>query len=198
MPPITPPRLEIGVDVPWVSSWSTETAGGVGPCPTVDGVMAALQVWKPGVGVPLFSRNHLRRQRDSVRALLCPMCGQPTELGDRWTQTGRFHAAGVLRARGFGAALPAEIEDERVLLDAGAIAPLHMACALASLSRCPHLRALADRELKAFPPAWVVAPLYVQARPPAGGSAFAAVSFLQLIGITEDRDPDWRGRLPPV
>ena len=197
MPPIVPPRLQVGVDVPWVTSWSQEIQGGVGPCPTVDGQAAALQTWKPGVGKPLYSRNHLRRQRDSVRAMLCPMCGEKTEAGDRWSQTGRFVAAGELRAKGLGQALPADLEDGRVLLDAGAIAPLHMACALASLQRCPHLGAMPDRELKAFPPAWIVAPLYVQAKRAVTGQAVAAVSFLQLIGVTEDRDPVWRDRLPP-
>ena len=71
-----------------------------------------------------------------------------------------------------------------------------MACALASLQRCPHLGGMADHELKAFPPAWIVAPLYVEARRPITGQAMAAVSFLQLIGVTQDRDPDWRNRLP--
>lgn len=198
MPPIVPSRLRVGVDVPWVTSWSGESQGGVGPCPTVDGAMAALQTWKPGEGKPLYSRNHLRRQRDSVRAMLCPMCGEPTAEGDRWSQTGRFHAAGVLRARGFGQALPADLEDDRVLLDAGAIAPLHMRCAMASLQRCPHLGAMADRDLKSFPPAWVVVPLYVEAHRPVGGGVLAAVSFLQLVGVTQDRDPDWRSRLPQV
>jgi hypothetical protein len=198
MQPVIPSRLKVGVDVPWVTSWSEERQGGVGPCPTVDGRMAALQTWKPGVGKPLYSRNHLRRQRDSVRALLCPMCGEKTEDGDRWSQTGRFAAAGVLRARGFATALPADLADDRVLLDCGAIAPLHFRCAHASLQRCPHLSAMPDRELKAFPPAWVVAPLYVEARQPVTGKPLAAVSFLQLLGVTNDRDADWRSRVPQV
>ncbi|WP_293901308.1 hypothetical protein [Phenylobacterium sp.] len=198
MPPVIPSRLKVGVDVPWVTSWSQERQGGVGPCPTVDGQMAALQLWKPGVGKPLYSRNHLRRQRDTVRALLCPMCGEATPDGDRWSQTGAFVAAGGLRARGFGKALPADLADDRVLLDCGAIAPLHFRCAQASLQRCPHLSALPNRELKAFPPAWTIVPLYVEARRPVGGTTFGAVSFLQLLGITQDRDPDWRSRLPPV
>lgn len=192
-PPVIPvPAPKIGVDVPWVSSWSQEKTGGVGPCPTVDGAMAALQTWKPGVGEPLYARNHLRRQRDSVRAMLCPMCGEPTAEGDRWTQTGRFYAAGILRARGFGKALPADLDDDRVILDCGAIAPLHFRCASMSMQRCPHLAAMPDRDLKAFPPTWVVIPLYVEARRPVGGQALAAVSFLQLVGLTITRDPDWR------
>jgi len=198
MQPVIPSRPKIGVDVPWVSSWSEEQPGGVGPCPTVDGQMAALQAWKPGAGQPLFSRNHLRRQRDSVRALLCPMCGQATPEGDRWSQTGRFLAAGLLRARGFAQALPADLDDDRVVLDCGAIAPLHFRCAQASLQQCPHLAARDDKDLKAFPPSWVVIPLYVEARQPVTGKVLPAVSFLQLVGITNDRDPDWRSRLPKV
>ena len=191
-----PSAQKIGVDVPWVSSWSQEAQGGVGPCPTVDGAMAALQVWKPGVGEPLYARNHLRRQRDSVRAMLCPMCGEPTPEGDRWSQTGRFYAAGILRARGFGKALPADLDDDRVILDCGAIAPMHFRCASVSMQQCPHLATLPDHDLKAFPPTWVVIPLYVEARQPVGGKVLPAVSFLQLIGLTITRDPDWRKGLP--
>lgn len=193
--PAIPSRLKVGIDVPWVTSWSEEAQGGVGPCPTVDGQMAALQAWKPGEGKPLYSQNHLRRQRDSVRAMLCPMCGHPTQDGDRWSQTGKFFAAGVLRSRGFGPALPTDLADDQVVLDCGAIAPLHFRCATNSLQRCPHLGAMPDKDLKAFPPAWVVIPLYVQARQPIGGKAISAVSFLQLIGVTTDRDPDWQSRL---
>ncbi len=40
-PPVIPSAQKVGVDVPWVSSWSQESQGGVGPCPTVDGAMAS-------------------------------------------------------------------------------------------------------------------------------------------------------------
>lgn len=191
---LPPSRLVVGVDVPFVTSWSEEIPNGVGPCPTVDGRMAALQTWNPGVGKPLYSRNHLRRQRDSVRAMLCPMCGKVTEPHDRWTQTGRYTSAGVLRARDFGRDVPADLEDERVLLDAGAIAPLHGQCAKTSLERCPHLGGMAERDLKPFPRAWVVIPLYARVSK-GGGPGLAVVTFLQLIGVTEQRDPDWRDLL---
>jgi len=195
-PPKIPSRLKIGLDVPWVTSWTAELAASVGPCPTVDGAIAGLQAWKPGEGQPIYSRNHLRRQRDSVRALLCPMCGLPTTDGDRWSQTGAHVAAGVLRSRGFGAAVPADLADERVLLDVGAIAPLHRACAERALRLCPNLAARADRTLKPFPPAWFVIPLYVEAQDRKSGNAFPAVSFVQLVGITERNDPDWRNGPP--
>ena len=55
-----------------------------------------------------------------------------------------------------------------------------------------------DRELKAFPPSWVVAPLYVEARQPITGRSVAAVTFLQLLGVTQDHDHGWRERLAPV
>ncbi|TAL34682.1 hypothetical protein [Phenylobacterium sp.] len=197
MQPVIPSRRQIGVDVPWVSSWSEEKPGGIGPCPTVDGAIAALQMWKPGQGEPLFARQHLRRQRDSVRALLCPMCGKPAPEGDRWSLTGRFYAAGVVRARGFGKLLPDDLEDDRVVLDCGTIAPMHFQCAHVSLQQCPPLRAMPDKDLKAFPPVWTVAPLYVEGRQQVTNKPIAAVSFLQLVGITNTRDPDWRASLPP-
>lgn len=197
-------KLKVGVDVPWVTSWSAETVTGILPCPSVDGALAVQQLAKPGQGRPQYSRNHLFRQRLSVRSLLCPMCGQPTEAGDRWSQTGRFMAAGVIRARGLGHTMPTDLADDRIVLDAGAIAPLHKACATRAVQHCPHLGAMADTTLKPFPAAWVVTPLMVEARRPAAalnvlaapagkpGAPVAVVSFLQLCGITEDRDPDWR------
>lgn len=179
-------RLKVGVDVPWVTSWSEEAQTGVGRCPSVDGEVAVLQAEKAGVGRPLYSRNHLFRQRRTVRALLCPMCGKPTPDDDRWSQTASPTTAGELRARGFGEALPAEWADDQRLLNCGAIAPLHRACAEAALARCPHLSGMADKVLKRFPKSWVVIPLYVEARPPAmRGPGIPAVSFLQLVGVED-------------
>lgn len=183
-------RLKVGLDVPWVTSWSREPMTGVAPCPSVDGVLAVGQVERPGVGRPLYSRNHLFRQRRSVREMLCPMCGAPTESGDRWSQTARWTTAGELRERGLGVWLPADFPDARRLLDAGAIAPLHRACAEAALARCPHLIGRPDHELKAFPGAWLIAALSVEAKPPAAAGnvpqrSVAAVAFLQLIGVPD-------------
>jgi len=195
MPQITPANApKVGVDVPWVVSWSAETPAGIGPCPTIDGQMAALQKWAPGSGEPLYAKNHLRRQRDSVRAMLCPMCGKITPRRDRWTQTGRLVPTGVLRARGFAEALPADLDDARLLLDVGAIAPLHRACAEAAQRDCPDLNSRPDQELKEFPLAWVVVPLYAQAQDI--GRTIAVVTFLQLVGVTEGRDENWREQLP--
>jgi hypothetical protein len=194
-------RLKVGVDVPWVTSWSEETLLGVRPCASVDGQLAIGQAERPGYGRPLYSRNHLRRQRESIRGLLCPMCGGQTAEGDRWTQTGKLVTAGALRAKGLGQAIPPELSDDRLVLDAGAIAPSHRDCAERARDHCPHLQAHATPELLAFPAAWCVAPLMVEAFPktppllvlnkPQPARSVAVVSFLQLCGITEDRDAHW-------
>ena len=182
-------KLKIGVDVPWVSSWSAEAATGVSPCPSVDGLLAVGQQDRPGEGEPLYARNHLFRQRKSVREMLCPMCGKATRTGDRWSQTARWTTAGEVRAKGLGDRLPADFGDDRPLLDAGAIAPLHRACAKRARLHCPHLAGMADHDLKAFPGAWLIAPLMVEARLPMtrGGisRSVAAISFLQLIGVPD-------------
>jgi hypothetical protein len=171
------------VDVPWVTSWSGEEQTGVSPCPSVDGELAIGQQEKPGVGRPLYSRNHLFRQRKSVREMLCPMCGKPTPDGDRWSQTAQPTTGGALRSRGLGWALPADLADDQAVLNCGAIAPLHRACAETSVLRCPHLGGMADHSLKRFPGAWVIIPLWIEAKPPPPGKSVPVVSFLQLIGI---------------
>ena len=182
----TASRLQVGVDVPWVTSWSEEAQTGVSPCPSVDGQLAIGQKTLPGVGRPLYSRNHLFRQRKSVREMLCPMCGEPTAEGDRWSQTAQPTTAGALRTRGFGPALPVDMADDQGLLNCGAIAPLHLACAQAALERCPHLGGMGDKTLKPFPKAWVILPLWVEARPPEPrAKSVAVVSFLQLVGVED-------------
>jgi hypothetical protein len=186
---MTTSKLKVGVDVPWVTSWSAEAMTGVNRCPSVDGLPAVGQQDRPGQGRPLYSRNHLFRQRRSVREMLCPMCGDPTHAPDRWSQTGRWTTAGEVRTLGLGNWLPADFKDERPLFNAGAIAPLHRACAERALTHCPHLKGMPDRELKAFPGAWIVAPLMIEAKPPPSAGAVpgsvAAVSFLQLIGVPD-------------
>lgn len=177
-------RLEVGRDVPWVTSWSEEAETGVVRCPSVQGELAIGQKERPGVGRPLYSQNHLFRQRRSVGEMLCPMCGQPTEGDDRWSQTATPTTVGALRARGFGWALPPDLADDRRLLNCGAIAPLHHACASTAVARCPHLGGMADKTLKRFPPAWFVIPLWIEARARTpGATPVRVVSFLQLVGI---------------
>jgi hypothetical protein len=119
------------------------------------------------------------------------MCGEPTRREDRVTQLARRTTAGRLRRSGRGAALARDVADGEVLIDAGAIAPLHRRCSDLSLKHCPHLRA-APVEVMAFPERWLVLPLMIEARaPPQPGYALltappirpvAVVTFLQLCG----------------
>lgn len=196
-------RLRVGVDVPWVTSWSAEEVVGVRPCPTVGGRLAICQEERAGFGRPQYSKNHLRRQRASVLGMLCPMCGEPTTDADRWTQVARRVAAGVLRAKGLANALPREVADAQIVIDAGAIAPLHLACARRSLEHCPHLKADPAVNLMRFPERWSVYPLaveltpprappYVLARPVQPVAPVTAIGFIQLCGVCEERDRYWR------
>jgi hypothetical protein len=177
----------IGRDVPWVTRWSSEVLLGARPCPMLQGRVALHQKALPGHGRPIFSENHFNRQRLSVQRMLCPMCGAPTPPDDRWTQTGVYVAAAALRAKGLSHLLPptAALPDDQRVLNTGAIAPCHRACAELALQRCPHLSRSADTSLKRFPERWLVAPLVVAAgpRPPATGRSIPAIGFLQLYGL---------------
>lgn len=185
-------RLKVGVDVPWVTSWTAEPVTGVGPCLTTPGVLAVRQQERPGVGKPVYSENHHYRQRLSVQRMLCPMCGRPTAAGDRWTLTARRKTAGALRTQGLGDALPPALADTRVVIDAGAIAPLHKACAGRSAVQCPHLSADPALDLRPFAARWLVWPLWVTIDPPAQGAPPTdlppVAAFLQLCGVTDAHD----------
>jgi hypothetical protein len=193
-------RLKVGVDVPWMTSWSEEEGLGVRPCPSVGGRLAVCQVERPGFGRPEYSMNHFRRQREAVMRMLCPMCGQPTPDGDRWTQIAHRKPAAALRAKGLGVYLPAALPDDQIIVDAGAIPPLHEACARHSMEHCPHLRAHADADIQPFPARWIVAPLMVQVvAPPAPLAVLAVqpapppravVGFMQIFGLTDERRSD--------
>ena len=194
--------LNVGIDVPWVTSWTGEPTLGVRPCPSVGGALAIVQADNPGQGKPLYSQNHAVRQRLSVRDMLCPMCGEPTTAGDRWTQVAHPATAGDLRAAGRGERLPADLSDSSVLIDAGAIAPLHRACAERSLRHCPHLKADPHIDLRPFPDRWLVLPLMARAEAPAqmflarptGARSLPVIGFLQLCGLTQDYDPAGRSQ----
>ncbi len=180
--------LKVGVNVPWVTSWTAEETTGAARCATVGGRPALCQTHDPGRGRPLYSQNHLERQRDTVVRMLCPMCGEPTPPGDRWTLTAKVRSAGALRARGVN--LPPHIHDDQRVVDAGAIAPLHRACAQRSAKLCPHLRADPDLKLARFPKQHVVTPLI--ARPTGDGPGRPVIGFIQLCGVTATLDRRWR------
>jgi len=185
-------RLKIGVDVPWVTSWTEETVLGAAPCMTVPGMLAAAQAHNPGFGRPVYSQNHYIRQRMSVRRMLCPMCGEPTAEGDRWTLTARRLSAGALRRKGIPAPPPRDLPDNRIVIDAGSVAPQHYACATQSMIKCPHLSADPGLDLRPFSSRWFVTPLFASVRPtPAVVMSNAArppplVCFLQLCGVTDE------------
>lgn len=181
--------LKVGHEVPWVTSWTGEVHLGIGRCFTVSGRPALGQADAPGLGKPQYSKNHLVRQRLSVIRMLCPMCGEATAEDDRWTQVAKPVAAGALRRKGL--ALPADIYEDHVLLDAGAIAPLHKRCVDRSLRHCPHLRASPDVRVRRFPPIWTVIPLLIDADEIAGRRP-KVVGFLQLCGVTRTIDRRWR------
>ncbi|MFT4912710.1 MAG: hypothetical protein ACI9YM_001291 [Brevundimonas sp.] len=194
--------LKVGVDVPWVTSWTGEALLGVRPCPSVGGALAIAQQDNPGVGKPLYSQNHAVRQRLTVSRMLCPMCGQPTPVDDRWTQVAHPVSAGTLRGGRHIEGLPASVADDQVLVDAGAIAPLHRACVDRSLKYCPHLKADPNIDVRRFTDRWLVLPLLVRAEAPpqmflaraAPARAVAVIGFLQLVGLTDDHDPLWQDR----
>lgn len=194
--------LVVGIDVPWVTSWTEETITGVRRCRTAGGRPALVQTEAAGFGRPQYSRNHLVRQRRTVVDMLCPMCRQPTSAGDRWTQVARQKPAGLLRRAGTAIGLSREIEDKRLVVDAGSIAPLHKACVDRSLRYCPHLKADPNVNVMPFPARWTVLPLLIEAAPMIEAGAMAGavvlvVTFLQLVGITERTDRDWRFHKEP-
>ncbi len=187
-------RLQVGVDVPWVTSWTAEPVVGIGPCLTTQGRPAVLQREQPGYGRPIYSENHHYRQRLSVLRMLCPMCGAPTVKGDRWTLTARRKAAGRLRELGVADAVPADLPDARLVIDAGAIAPLHKGCAERSSVQCPHLSADPALDLRAFASRWTVSPLYVALAADAPETTPPVIAFLQICGVTDATDQRWRER----
>lgn len=189
-PDVSSSRLVPGIDVPWVTRWSEEPLGLVQPLPELGGRLGITQVERPGHGRPIYSENHLPRQRFSALGGLCPMCGAATEPGERWSLTGKRVTAGELRARGVGRLLPQALADRQPMLDGGAIAPLHKSCATRSAKDCPHLRSGEATELTPFPEQIILLPLTIEARPPPGGSVFAqplrstpVITFIQVVGV---------------
>jgi hypothetical protein len=184
-----PSSLKVGVDVPWVTSWSAEAVTGAARCASVGGRPALMRDSRPGFGKPQYSLNHLVRQRLTMVRMLCPMCGEPTPEDDRWTTTATTHAAGWLRDRR-GVVLPDAVAEDQIVIDAGAIAPLHRACAKRSMAQCPHLRADPNLHLARFPARYRLVPLMAEAEGATG--APPVIGFVQLCGVTSTIDRRWR------
>ena len=84
-----------------------------------------------------------------------------------------------------------------LLLDAGAIAPLHKRGVDRSLRHCPHLRGSPDVHVRRFPATWTVIPLLIDADEIAGRRP-EVIGFLQLCGVTRTIDRRWRCTAPPA
>lgn len=107
------------------------------------------------------------------------------------TQLARRTTAGRLRQSGRGSGIAPDIGDDAVLIDAGAIPPLHRRCSELSLQHCPHLRA-APVEVMTLPDQWLVLPHPIEAQAPLSPGyallaappvrSVAVVTFLQLCG----------------
>ena len=99
-----------------------------------------------------------------------------------------------------GDRLPTDLTDDSILVDAGAIAPLHRACVDRSLRYCPHLKADPHIDVRLFPDRWIVMPLMARAEAapqlflarPTPPRTAAVIGFLQLCGLTGECDPGWR------
>jgi hypothetical protein len=127
-----PPR--IGLDIPWSAAWTGEQAFRVQPSQDFPGMLELDQRQAPGVGEPLFAAIHVTRQRRGIIDLLCHICGEPTDAGDRHVfpvASGGFvtlHDGSV----GWGCNVP----------------PVHGACAEIAARECPHLSHLSERPLQ--------------------------------------------------
>lgn len=75
----------IGIDVPWIASWSDELLQeDVRPCPHAGGDLAMWLPDLPGSGKPLFKVLHPVRHRAAIAELRCMVCGETTPSSDRW------------------------------------------------------------------------------------------------------------------
>jgi len=126
--------LQIGVDAPWVISWSEEESFDIRPCRWVEGRLAVWQPHRSGSGRPLFARPHSVRQRKAIRLGLCSMCGEPIRMPTApwWFGLGVWLHGGEKTGPIFMTQEPG----------------LHRACAVRAAEMCPHLKA---RHLVAAP-----------------------------------------------
>lgn len=111
--------LEIGRDVPWNAAWTGEDRYEIRPCRYANNALAIWSPFLPGKGKPLFAKPHMVRQRKSIKEMRCTVCGERTQVGDRW-----WFPRGAWTEGWF---LSTE-------------APVHMACADLARQACPRLR----------------------------------------------------------
>lgn len=109
----------MSIAVPWNASWTSEDRYEVRPCRYVGGALAIWSPHTPGLGKPLFAKPHMVRQRRSIAEFRCTVCGEKTELHDRfWFGLGEFREGWFMTTE----------------------APVHHQCAQHALKVCPHLR----------------------------------------------------------
>ena len=110
--------------IPWNASWTGEDRYEVRPCRWAGGRLAIWSPHKPGEGNPIFAKPHFVRQRKSIVAGICTVCGEETHINDRWW---------------FG--LGHQVPDEGIAWSTTE-APVHHACAEVAMKVCPHIRRL--------------------------------------------------------
>ncbi|MEO7027324.1 MAG: hypothetical protein ABI056_07195 [Caulobacteraceae bacterium] len=129
------PPWRIGVNVPWSTAWSGETAFALRPSTLFPGMTEISQIERSGVGEPNFAAVHIDRQRRGLADALCHVCGLATTPGDRWmfpVASGGFvtlHDGQI----GWGCNVP----------------PMHEACARRAADLCPRLGRLAEQPVRA-------------------------------------------------
>lgn len=141
--PYDPRLLGGGSVVPYVGQWTGEDSppysvvrrpeGGIGYADETImdrdewGVLWVRMRSRIGVGRPLFTKLHPRRQRRAMLRLICQVCAQPadrTDQGTLWLLPGDHVLAPGVRAKGITTTQP----------------PLCRECACTSVRMCPALR----------------------------------------------------------
>ena len=137
--------FKVGLDVPWVTAWSSELDAK--PEWRLCEYAGAVALWRPesqGVGQPMFKAIHEVRQRRAATHMLCQMCGKRTPSHDRWM----FGKGGWLDSPD-GAGKFWCTEDP----------PVHRACGNVASERCPFLKHSGKRMI-AFPKVYTLRPAY--------------------------------------
>lgn len=174
-----------GVPVPFTVSWSAEEDSfHVARCRWA-GRAAICQAEAPGQGKPRFGKPHSQRQRQTIAAGLCDLCGRPLKGK---TKVSLSHARAVVTA--------AVSETGTGILQVEPL--LHRGCALVSLRHCPSLkRDVADgsvviRQVNRFQVQFaLMSAEYVQSLTGDDRKAVGHAKVELLAWI--DRDEEWLG-----